>query len=194
MVKYGANLILATQSLGYLETLDEQHDRALRAAVFANLDGLLVFQCSGEDAEYLVRELGGDVDSKDLLDLPEHCCYAKLSARGQRLPVFSLRLDPPPPPDELLAHRLALQSGRRYGRDVEDLHRDTAALYARIALLRAGGRPLGGADDAGAAAGDAAPLATSATSASPVVESHATDAAHGAPGVAGRRRGVSARS
>jgi len=151
MVKYGANLVLATQSLGYLETLDAQHERALRATVFANLDGLFAFQCSAEDAEYLVRELGGDLDPKDLLDLPEHCCYAKLSARGQRLPVFSLRLDPPPRPDAAQEQHVAATSARRHGRHIDDVRRNAAELRARIATLRAGSHASG---VAGEEAGD----------------------------------------
>src|SRR5438128_9206632 len=63
LAKYGANLILATQSLTRLETLDRDQGRSLRATVFANLDGLFAFHTSAEDARYLVRELGGEVDS-----------------------------------------------------------------------------------------------------------------------------------
>src|SRR6185436_10488337 len=41
--KYGANLVLATQSLARLETLNRDQERALRSTVFANLDGLFAF-------------------------------------------------------------------------------------------------------------------------------------------------------
>ena len=46
--KYGANLILATQSLARLDALDQEHARALRPTVFANLDGLIAFHTSAE--------------------------------------------------------------------------------------------------------------------------------------------------
>ena len=62
LAKYGANLVLATQSLAKLAALDREQHRALRASVFANVDGLFAFHCSAEDAEYLVRELGEGVD------------------------------------------------------------------------------------------------------------------------------------
>ena len=58
LAKYGASLILATQSLARLEALDRDQGRSLRATVFANLDGLFAFHTSAEDARYLVRELG----------------------------------------------------------------------------------------------------------------------------------------
>jgi hypothetical protein len=60
--KYGANLVLATQSLARLLALGRDDGRGLRATVFANLDGLFAFNCSAEDAEYLVPELGGAID------------------------------------------------------------------------------------------------------------------------------------
>ena len=43
----------------------------------------------------------------DLVALGEHQCYARLSASGERLPVFSVRLDPPPPSAPLLRDQLA---------------------------------------------------------------------------------------
>ena len=95
LAKYGANLVLATQSLARLDALDREQQRALRPTLFANLDGLFAFHCSAEDAEYLVRELGPDVDEADLVSLGEHRCYARVSHAGERLPVFSVRLDAP---------------------------------------------------------------------------------------------------
>ena len=110
LAKYGASLILATQSLARLEALDRDQGRSLRATVFANLDGLFAFHTSAEDARYLVRELGGEIDEHDLIELGEHQCYARLSAGGERLPTFSVALDPPPTSDpdvrDALAERL----------------------------------------------------------------------------------------
>src|SRR5207248_3326715 len=84
--KYGANLVLATQSLARLLALGQDEGRGLRATVFANLDGLFAFNCSAEDAEYLVAELGGALDEQDLVELGEHQCYVRLSSGGKRLP------------------------------------------------------------------------------------------------------------
>ncbi|MCL5107363.1 MAG: DUF87 domain-containing protein, partial [Chloroflexi bacterium] len=69
LAKYGANLVLATQSLARLDALDRDGHRALRAAVFANLDGLFAFHTSAEDGTYLSRELGSEIDEGDLLEL-----------------------------------------------------------------------------------------------------------------------------
>jgi TraM recognition site of TraD and TraG len=134
LAKYGANLVLATQSLARLEALDREQQRALRATVFANLDALFAFHTSAEDARYLVRELGGEVDEQDLVALGEHQCYVRLSAGGERLPVFSVRLDPPPPSDPRVRDQLATASANRYGRAAPLVDADIRSALARIEL------------------------------------------------------------
>jgi hypothetical protein len=96
--KYGGTFGLATQSLAYLDQLD----RTLRPTVLANIDHLYAFEMAAEDARLLVPELEG-VNLEDLTNLPDYTCYAKLSLAGQRLPVFSLRLDAPPHADSVTA-------------------------------------------------------------------------------------------
>jgi hypothetical protein len=114
--KYGANLVLATQSLARLLTPPGEQGRGLRATVFANLDGLFAFNCSAEDAEYVVPELGGAIDEQDLIELGEHQCYVRISSLGKRLPTFWVQLDPPLVGDPEHAVALAQASGERYGR------------------------------------------------------------------------------
>ncbi|MCC6178359.1 MAG: TraM recognition domain-containing protein [Chloroflexi bacterium] len=137
LAKYGASLILATQSLARLEALDREQGRSLRATVFANLDGLFAFHTSAEDARYLVRELGGEIDEHDLLELGEHQCYAKLSAGGERLPSFSVSLDPPPAGDAAIREALIESSAARYGREASAVEGDLLSALARIEAGRA---------------------------------------------------------
>ena len=132
LAKYGASLLLATQSLAAVETVDRDQGRSLRAKVFSNLDGLFAFHTSAEDARYLVPELGEHIDVHDLVALGEHQCYVRLSAGGDRLPAFSVRLDPPPPSNSELADRLALASAANYGRDRSLVERDLRSALARI--------------------------------------------------------------
>jgi hypothetical protein len=78
LAKYGANMVLATQTLARLDRLTEaDRTRDLRAAVFSNLDGLFAFHTSAEDAEYLAEELGGGLDKQDLLELGHYQCYGR---------------------------------------------------------------------------------------------------------------------
>lgn len=133
LAKYGAALTLATQSLTRLNVLDKEQHRALPATLFANIDGLFAFQVSAEDARYLARELGGEADEADLLNLKDFQCYARLSVDGERLPPFSVDLDPPPSSDERVAEDLATQSANTFGRHWTAVERDLQAALDRIA-------------------------------------------------------------
>jgi hypothetical protein len=114
--KYGGSFGLATQSLSYLDRLDP----TLRPTVLSNVEHLFAFAMSGEDARML-RELGG-IEEDDITNLDDFTCYAKMSLEGRRLPVFSLRLDPPLIGDPELARRIRVRSQQRYARpcDVVD--------------------------------------------------------------------------
>jgi hypothetical protein len=135
LAKYGANLILATQTLSRLDTLTlAQQVRDLRAAVFSNLDGLFAFHTSAEDARYLAPELGGGLEEQDLLELGHFQFYARMSdmRTGERLPAFTVELDPPQRPDDTVAAELARASSERYGREAIDVELDRQAALARI--------------------------------------------------------------
>jgi len=132
LAKYGANLVLATQSLAKLVELD----RGLRPMVFSNIDGLFAFQTSAEDARYLAPELGGHLDEQDLVELDDYHCYARLSRGGARLPAFSVQLDPPPEADVALADRLAAASAARYGRDRVAVAADIHSAIVRVEHAR----------------------------------------------------------
>jgi hypothetical protein len=136
LAKYRANLVLATQSLARLDALDKHHERALRPTVFANVDGLLAFNVSAEDARQLARELAGEVDEADLLNLPDYACYARITAGGRRLPVFSVQLDEPPEPNDRLRADLADASAKTYGRDWRAVEADVQGAIARVELAR----------------------------------------------------------
>jgi hypothetical protein len=141
LAKYGANMLLATQTLSRLDRLtDAQRTRDLRAAVFSNLDGLFAFHTSAEDADYLAPELGGGLDSQDVLELGHYQCYARITdARtGERLPAFSVQLDPPPIGDAAQAVALARASAETYGRDALDVELDLQSAQERVAGPRRG--------------------------------------------------------
>jgi hypothetical protein len=135
LAKYGANMILATQTLARLDGMREaDRTRDLRAAVFSNLDGLFAFHTSAEDAEYLAEELGGGLNKQDILELGYYQTYARVTdvRTGERLPAFSVRLEAPPTSDPALADRLAMVSAERYGRNVVDVELDLAAAAERV--------------------------------------------------------------
>ncbi len=85
--KFGANFILATQSLSKLDTLSE----TMRYSLMANIGCLVVFQIAGEDARQLMVELGSDrVSIEDVMTLPVHHCYVRATVGNERLPTFSM--------------------------------------------------------------------------------------------------------
>jgi hypothetical protein len=135
LAKYGANVMLASQTLSRLDRLtDAQRTRNLRASVFSNLDGLFAFHTSAEDATYLAEELGGGLDAHDLLELGHFQCYVRVTdtRTGERLPAFSVKLEPPPEGNQHLGARLARLSAERYGRDVLDVELDIQSALERV--------------------------------------------------------------
>ena len=90
--KFGASVIMATQSLRRLDDLGE----TLRETLFANIGTLVAFQVSAYDARYLTWEFDRDeVTEADLTSLPTHHCYVRATVDGEKLPTFSMRLRPP---------------------------------------------------------------------------------------------------
>jgi hypothetical protein len=135
LAKYGANVMLASQTLSRLDRLTAaQRTRNVRASVFSNLDGLFAFHMSAEDARYIADELGGGLDAQVLLELGHYQTYARITdvRNGERLPTFSVQLDPPPESDTGLATRLARLSAERYGRDPLDVELDLQSALERI--------------------------------------------------------------
>lgn len=131
--KYGGNLILATQSLARLDdTAGRMQGHALRATLFANVDGLLAFNVSAEDAAYLVPELGGEVEVTDLVRLGEHECYARLLVDGRTLPPCWVQLDPPPAVSTAECEQRAAAASARSGRARAAVDADLQAARARI--------------------------------------------------------------
>src|SRR2546428_10247745 len=130
LAKDGASLVLATQSLGALDTVDPQ--RGLRNTVFENVDHLFAFNCSAEDARQLALELGAPIEPADLVELGDYQCYARLSSGGERLPAFHLRLDAPPVADTVVRDLVAAAPGVRYGRGAAGVANDRAAMLERL--------------------------------------------------------------
>ena len=101
--KFGANFILATQSLGKLEDLS----RTMRDTVLANVGCLAAFQMAGTDARQLVWELGKErVSEDDVTSLDVHQCYVRATVGVERMDAFSMRVLPPEPGDPEVAERI----------------------------------------------------------------------------------------
>ena len=101
--KFGANFILATQSLAKLGDLS----LTMRDTVLANVGCLAVFQVAGADARDLVWELGRErVTEDDITSLPVHHCYVRATVGAERMPAFSMMVRKPGPGDRAVAARI----------------------------------------------------------------------------------------
>ena len=101
--KFGANFILATQSLAKLEDLS----RTMRDTVLANVGCLAAFQMAGADARQLVWELGKErVNEDDVTSLDVHQCYVRATVGVQRMDAFSMKVLPPEPGNPAVAGRI----------------------------------------------------------------------------------------
>ncbi len=87
--KFGASLVLATQSLAKLDDLSP----TMRDTVLANIGCLAVFQVAGADARQLVWELDRErVSEEDIVSLPAHHAYVRATVGRERTPAFSMEV------------------------------------------------------------------------------------------------------
>ncbi len=127
LLKMGANFILANQALAQLDAISP----ALRGSVFANIDTLVAFQTSGEDADYLYNELDQQVKPPDLTNLRPHECYLKtIDQDGNRLPVVQMETLAPPPGSADVARRIQ-ELTARYTAPADQVKADLEAHMSR---------------------------------------------------------------
>ncbi len=112
--KMGASFILATQALGQLDAIS----RVLRPTILSNIETLLVFQTSADDADILRHELDEEVTSTDIINLSDHSCYVKTQVGRDRLPVMHIDTLPPQRGDQSVAEQIIAQM-ERYARPVK---------------------------------------------------------------------------
>ena len=87
--KVGGALCLVTQSLSALSELGD----TMRDVLLANMGCLIVFKVAGVDAQRLVVELDEDVVRvSDVMSLPPHHAFVRVTTSTASLPTFSMRL------------------------------------------------------------------------------------------------------
>ena len=86
LAKYGASLVLATQSLGALDAVDPSGDCGTRSS--RTWTTSLPSTARPRTHALLAPELGAPIEPADLVELGDHQCYARLSSGGERLPAF----------------------------------------------------------------------------------------------------------
>jgi len=129
--KYGAQLMLGTQSLGVLE----EKNRLLRKSWLDNTHTLFAFRSGSDDARTLADELSiGELDpltvtSSDIVGLPDYTCYVRSRDTEHGQQVFRLHTRRADAGSEHTYQDVAAQSRERYGRDAKQV--DTWLALAR---------------------------------------------------------------
>ena len=141
--KFGASMVLATQSLARLADLSP----TMQDTVLANVGCLAVFQVAGADARRLVWELGSErVTEDDITSLPVHHCYVRATVGKERMPAFSMMVRPPEPGDPAAAVRIR-QATAGYTLSGADLAARDAASRQRVERYRKEIRSLAARDE-----------------------------------------------
>ena len=126
--KFGANFVLLTQSLSYLDKTQP----GLRQGVFSNVDSLVAFQTSADDAYVLEPEMGMAMERTDLVNLPDYTCYVRTVQGGQRVPPFSMTVLPPLQNDTDLASEIVAVSRERYARPGDVVAQEISAVLLEV--------------------------------------------------------------
>lgn len=123
LAKYGAQLMLGTQSLGVLE----EKNRLLRKSWLDNTHTLFTFRSGSDDARSLADELSiGEPDrltvtASDIVGLPDYTCYVRSrdTAHGQQ--VFRLHTRRADAGSPQSFQCIVTQSRQRYGRAAQQV-------------------------------------------------------------------------
>ncbi len=128
--KYKLAVMLAHQ---YLAQLSDD----LRSAVFGNVGTVISFRVGAEDAGYLAREFAPVFSEADLVNLPNHDVYLKLSVDGIASQPFSARTFPPRIPEVSCRDQVVRLSRERYARKRELVERGAGEHYLASRGLKA---------------------------------------------------------
>ena len=121
--KYGARLVMGTQSLKFLDQVNEK----ARASWLDNTGTLFVFRCGAEDAEHLAKELAITDDNplsitpNDIVGLPDFTCYVRVrNAKGKRR-VFQCLTHRAPEPSKSIWNTVRTESRAKYCRPASEV-------------------------------------------------------------------------
>ena len=123
--KYGAQTVLATQSLEFLKRNTRSNNK--QYPVLPNAWGLVAFRCSAEDARTLSREFvlsGASNDDQmvvtdaDIVGLPAYTCFMRLRDKNQAPVTLRARLYSAGEVDEEAVEEIRQASEESFGRDV----------------------------------------------------------------------------
>ncbi len=115
--KYRLNLIIAHQFIGQLS-------EEISKAVFGNVGSLCAFRVGPEDAEFLEKQFSPVFKARDLVNVDNYQCFARILINNEVTRPFNLKTYPPTEGDYQLAKSFKELSRLKYGRDVNLVNRE----------------------------------------------------------------------
>ncbi len=108
--KYKLSLTVAHQFIAQLE-------EKIRDSVFGNVGSIASFRVSSEDAEYLEKQFLPTFSAKDLMNIDNLNCYAKLLSAGRPVRPFNLFVPFPPRGESSHIDKVKELSYLKYGKE-----------------------------------------------------------------------------
>lgn len=115
--KYRLVLVLAHQFIGQLK-------EEISKAVFGNVGSLVVFRVGPEDAEFLEKQFAPIFVARDLVNVDNYQCFARLLMNSELTKPFNMKTYPPTTGNQEVANALKELSRLRYGRDARIVTRE----------------------------------------------------------------------
>ncbi|MBI2454245.1 MAG: hypothetical protein HYV54_01585 [Parcubacteria group bacterium] len=99
----------------------------IKGAVFGNVGTMIMFRVGVEDAEFLKPQLAPIFGPRDLINLDNYHCYAKLMVKGQTSRPFNMRTYPPVQGNSETAKVVKNLSRMAYGQERELVEQEILA-------------------------------------------------------------------
>ena len=141
--KYGASLMLATQSLARLDT----PERKLKTGILGNVGVIVGYQMSAEDARIISPEMDSErVEERDLVNLDPHHCVIRINSETRCYPAFSMKTLAPPDGvrGSQESETAVLEASKAYTVDLQETREKmNAEARERLGFDPSGGAPAG---------------------------------------------------
>jgi hypothetical protein len=122
--KYKLSLTVAHQFIAQLE-------EDIRDSVFGNVGSIASFRVSSEDAEYLEKQFAPVFTAKDLMNIDNLNCYAKLLSAGRPVKPFNLFVPFPPRGESERVEKIKELSYLKYGKERSQVEMEIMKKYEK---------------------------------------------------------------
>ncbi len=115
--KYRLVLVIAHQFIAQLK-------EEISKAVFGNVGSMIAFRVGPEDGEFLEKQFGPVFTAKDLVNVDNRNCFARLLMNNELTKPFNMKTYAPTNGNQEIANALKELSRLRFGRDADIVNRE----------------------------------------------------------------------